>query len=108
MIKHSNWAFIETWIFGNERVAGLSTYSIYHRSIFKIFGQILGLGAVLEQMGEDGSHHPVNNASQQTNAAEAKHASTELKVNCCIGVLSYLLWSVYLLGNTFTVYKDHL
>ena len=64
-----------------------------------------GFGAILEQMGEDGSCHPVAFASRQTNAAEAKYVPTELEVAALVYSVTH--FEVYLLGNTFTVYTDH-
>ena len=43
-----------------------------------------GFGAVLEQLDDDGQHHPIAYASRQTNSAEKKYAPTELEVAALI------------------------
>jgi len=64
-----------------------------------------GFGAVLEQLGEDGSRHPIAFASRQTNPAESKYAPTELEVAALVFGVEH--FEVYLLGNPVTVYTDH-
>ena len=49
--------------------------------------------------------HSVVYASQQTNAAEAKYAPTELEVAALVYPVNH--FELYLLGNDFTVYTDH-
>ena len=60
---------------------------------------------MLEQVREDGCHHPVAYASLKTNTAEAKYAPTELEVAALVYAVTH--FKVYLLGNNFTVYTDH-
>ena len=64
-----------------------------------------GFGAVLEQLDDNGQHHPIAYASRQTNAAEKKYAPTELEVAALIFAMEY--FEVYLLGRPCTVYTDH-
>ena len=64
-----------------------------------------GLGAVLEQQGEDGALHPVAYASRTISKHERNYCITELEA---LGVV----WAVrhfraYLLGHHCTVYTDH-
>jgi len=56
----------------------------------------------LEQVGEDGIHHPVAYA---INEIEAKYVPNELEVAALVYSVIYPL---YLLGNAFTVHIDHL
>jgi len=65
----------------------------------------LGFGAVLEQVGKDGCHHPVAYACHQTNAAEVKYVPTKLEVVAFVYLVTH--FDIYLLGNNFTVYMDH-
>ena len=64
-----------------------------------------GFGAVLEQLDDDGQHHPIAYASRQTNSAEKKYAPTELEVAALIFAVEH--FEVYLLGRPCTVYTDH-
>ena len=57
----------------------------------------------LEMMGRDTLLH--NYAIQQTNAAEAKYAPTELEVAALVYAVEH--FEAYLLGNQTTVYTDH-
>ena len=59
---------------------------------------------MLEQVREDGFHHPVAYASHQSNAAEAKYTVMELEVAAL--VYAVIHFEVYLLGS-FTLYIDH-
>ena len=60
---------------------------------------------VLEQVDDDGQHHPIAFASRQTNSAEKKYAPTELEVAALIFAVEH--FEVYLLGIPCTVYTDH-
>jgi len=62
---------------------------------------LLGFGAVIEQLDEEGQRHPIAYASRQTNNAEQKYAPTQLEV------AAVEHFEVYLLGQPFTVYTDH-
>ena len=64
-----------------------------------------GFGALLEQCADDGKRYPITYASQQTNAAEAKYAPTELEVAALVYAMEH--FEVYVLGNHTTVYTDH-
>ena len=66
---------------------------------------ILGFGAVLEQLDDQGQRHPIAYASRQTSEAEKKYAPTELEVAALVFAVES--FEVYLLGNPFTVYTDH-
>ena len=66
---------------------------------------LLGFGAVLEQLDEEGRRHPIAYASRQTNNAEQKYAPTQLEVVALVYAVEH--FEVYLLGQPFTVYTDH-
>jgi len=66
---------------------------------------IMGFGAVLEQLDNQGQRHPIAYASRQTSVAEKKYAPTELEVAALVFAVES--FEVYLLGNAFTVYTDH-
>ena len=66
---------------------------------------LLGFGAVLEQLDEEGQRHPIAYASRQTNNAEQKYAPTQLEVAAVVYAVEH--FEVYLLGQPFTVYTDH-
>lgn len=83
---------------------------LHHPDLSKEFylwtdGSELGLGAVLEQQGEDGHRHPIAFASCQTNEAERKYAPTEMEVAALVFAVEH--FEVYLLGNKTVVYTDH-
>lgn len=65
----------------------------------------MGIWAVLEQLGDDVSRHPIAFISRQTNPAENKHASTELEVAALVFGVEH--FELYLLGHSVTVYTDH-
>ena len=64
-----------------------------------------GLGAVLEQVQDDGSHHPVAFASRTLSKHEAKYGITELETLAVIWSLRH--FRAYLYGHKCTVYTDH-
>ena len=64
----------------------------------------LGIGAVLEQVADDGESHPVACASRCTNQAEQKYDVSELEVAALVYALEH--FQVYLLGSKVTVYTD--
>ena len=66
---------------------------------------LLGFGAVLEQLDDEGRRHPIAYASRQTNNAEQKYAPTQLEVAALVYAVEH--FEVYLLGQPFTVYTDH-
>ena len=66
---------------------------------------IVGFGAVLEQLDDQGQHHAIAYASRQTSMAEKKYAPTELEVAALVFAVES--FEVYLLGNSFTLYTDH-
>ena len=66
---------------------------------------LLGFGAVLEQLDEEGQRHPIAYGSRQTNNAEQKYAPTQLEVAAVVYAVEH--FEVYLLGQPFTVYTDH-
>ena len=66
---------------------------------------LLGFGAVLEQIDNDGRRHPVAYASRQMNNAEQKYAPTQLEVAALVFAVEH--FEVYLLAQAFTVYTDH-
>ena len=66
---------------------------------------ILGFGAVLEQLDDQGQRHPIAYASWQTSETEKKYAPTELEVAALVFAVES--FEVYLLGNPCTVYTDY-
>ena len=64
-----------------------------------------GLGAVLSQLQDDGSLHPVAYASRSLSGAEKQYAITELETLAVVWAVSH--FHAYLYGNDVTVYTDH-
>ena len=64
-----------------------------------------GLGAVLEQIQDDGDHHPVAFASRTLSKHEVKYGITELETLAVIWALRH--FRAYLYGHKCTVYTDH-
>jgi len=65
---------------------------------------LLGFGAVLEQLDEEGQRHPIAYASRQTNNAEQKYGPTQLELAALVYAVEH--FEVYLLGRT-TIYSLH-
>jgi len=68
---------------------------------------LLGFGAVLEQIYGEGQRHPIAYASRQTNNAEQKYAPTQLEVAALVYAVEHFEAYIYLLGQSFVVYTDH-
>ena len=64
-----------------------------------------GLGAVLEQIQDDGNHNPVTFARRTLSKHEVKYGSTELETLAVICALRH--FRAYLYGHQYTVYTDH-
>ena len=63
------------------------------------------LGAVIEQLGDDGLKHPIAYASRTTSSAERKYSSTELECAAVVWAVNY--FRPYLYGKRFTIFTDH-
>ena len=66
---------------------------------------ILGLGAVLSQLQQDGFCHPVAYASRSLTAAERNYGITELETHAVVWAMSH--FRSYLYSQDVTVYTDH-
>ena len=66
---------------------------------------IKGLGAVLSQLQDDNSLHPVAYASRSVSGAEKRYAITELETLAVVWAVSH--FHAYLYGNDVNVYTDH-
>jgi hypothetical protein len=66
---------------------------------------LTALGAVIEQVGDDGQRHPIAYASRSTTSAEKKYSSTELECAAVVWAVNY--FRPYLYGKHFTIYTDH-
>ena len=64
-----------------------------------------GLGAVLEQVQDNGSHHPVAFASRTLSKREVKYGTTKLETLAVKWALRH--FHGYLYGHKCTVYTDH-
>ena len=64
-----------------------------------------GLGAVLEQIQDDGNHHPVAFTSRTLSKHEVKYGITELETLAVTWALRH--FRAYLYGHRCTVYTDH-
>ena len=65
----------------------------------------MDIGALLEQIGDDGERYPIAYSSRQKNPAESKYAPTELEVAAFVYAVDH--FELYLLANQVTVYTDH-
>ena len=66
---------------------------------------ILGLGAVLSQVQDDGQSHPVAYASRSLTALERNYAITELETLAVVWAMSH--FRSYLYGQDLMVHTDH-
>ena len=66
---------------------------------------VKGLGAVLSQLQDDHSLHPVAYASRSISGAEKRYAITELEILAVVWAVSH--FHAYLYVNDVTVYTDH-
>ena len=66
---------------------------------------VKGLGAVLSQLQDDHSLHPVAYASRSISGAEKRYTITELETLAVVWAVSH--FHAYLYGNDVTVYTDH-
>ncbi len=65
----------------------------------------VGLGAVLEQVQEDGKLHPISNASRTLSKHESKYDITDLEALGVVWACKH--YRAYLLGHHCVVYTDH-
>jgi len=65
----------------------------------------VGLGAILSQVQEDGTVHPIAYASQSVNKHERNYGVSELETLGLVWAVRY--FRPYLLGHPCTVYTDH-
>lgn len=65
----------------------------------------VGLGAVLSQMQEDGTIHPVAYVSHSTNKHEKNYGISKLATFGLVWAVRYFY--LYILGHPCTVYTDH-
>ena len=66
---------------------------------------VKGLGAILSQLQDDHSLHPVVYANRSISGAEKRYAITELETLAVVWAVSH--FHAYLYGNDVTVYTDH-
>ena len=67
---------------------------------------VLGLGAVLSQVQEDGLLHPVAYASRATSPSERNHGITDLETLAVVWSLSH--FKPYLYGQRVDIFTDHI
>ena len=65
----------------------------------------VGLGAVLNQIGEDGEEHPVAYASRKLKPRETRYSTIEKE--CLAAVWALKFFEHYLYGQPFTLVTDH-
>lgn len=73
--------------------------------ILETDASITGLGAVLSQMQDDGTIHPVAYASRSTDKHERNYGISELETLGLVWAVRY--FRPYILGHPCTVYTDH-
>ena len=66
---------------------------------------ITGLGAILSQIQDDGTIHPVAYASRSIDKHERNHAISELETFAFVWTVCY--FRLYILGHPCTGYTDH-
>ena len=97
----------------NELKVALSTSPVLiypkfcpgHSFILETDASTVGLGAVLSQMQDDGTIHPIAYASRSVDKHEKNYGISELET---LGlVLAVRYFRPYLLGHPRTVYTDH-
>lgn len=83
---------------------------LIHPDFHKIFtlytdASMVGIGAILTQLGEDGKEHVIAYASRTLNSAERNYSVTELE--CLAVVWGITHYRSYLFGRKFIVITDH-
>ena len=97
----------------NELKVALSTSPVLiypkfgpgHSFILETDASTVGLGAVLSQMQDDGTIHPIAYASRSVDKHEKKYGISELETLGLVWAVCY--FRPYLLGHPCTVYTDH-
>ena len=86
--------------------APVLAYSSFDREfILETDASIMGLGAVLSQVKDDGRMHPVAYASRALSRPEANYGITELETLAVVWAITY--FHTYLYGHSVTVFTDH-
>ena len=76
-----------------------------HSFILETDASTVGLGAVLSQVREDGTIHPIAYASRSVDKHERNYGISELETLGLVWAVRY--FRPYLLGHPCTVYTDH-
>ena len=76
-----------------------------HSFILETDASTVGLGAVLSQMQDDGTVHPIAYASRSVDKHEKNYGISELETLGLVWAVRY--FRPYLLGHPCTVYTDH-
>ena len=66
---------------------------------------ILGLGAILSQIQEDGNLHPLAYASRSLSKSEKNYSATDLETLAVVWAVTHFRY--YLYGHQVTIYTDH-
>ena len=66
---------------------------------------ILGLGAILSQIQEDGKLHPLAYASRSLSKSEKNYSATDLETLAVVWGVTHFRY--YLYGHQVTIYTDH-
>ena len=81
-------------------------YPSFNREFYlETDASILGLGAVLSQVQDDGKKHPIAYASRALSQCEKNYAITELETLAVVWAVSH--FRSYLYGQRVTIYTDH-
>ena len=66
---------------------------------------VLGLGAILSQIQEDGNLHPLAYASRSLSKSEKNYSATDLETLAVVWAVTHFRY--YLYGHQVTIYTDH-
>ena len=84
----------------------LLVYPSFNREFYlETNASILGLGAVLSQVQDDGKKHPIAYASRALSQCEKNYAITEVETLAVVWAVSH--FRSYLYGQRVTIYTDH-